>query len=97
MTSNTIFWNANNECILVVDSLGVYGVNGIENPIVLLRTSPKINLERLLKVLKPKHIIADASNYKSHVLNWKLICDKNNIPFTYTQEDGAFILKWFII
>ncbi|MFT4576173.1 MAG: competence protein ComEC [Polaribacter sp.] len=83
----------NNEYLLVVDSLGVYGINGIENPIVLLRTSPKINLERLLKVLKPKHIVADASNYKSHVLNWKFICDKSNIPFTYTQEDGAFILK----
>ncbi|MBL4642282.1 MAG: competence protein, partial [Flavobacteriaceae bacterium] len=81
------------EYVLVVDSLGIYAINGIENPIVLLRTSPKVNLERLIKVLQPKHIIADASNYKSQIANWKFICDKNNIPFTYTQVDGAFILK----
>ncbi len=82
-----------NAYILVIDSLGVYAINGIESPIVLLRTSPKINLERLIKELQPKCIIADASNYKNQVLSWKFICDKNNIPFTYTQEDGALILK----
>lgn len=81
------------EYVLVVDSLGIYAITGIENPIVLLRTSPKVNLERLIKVLQPKHIIADASNYKSQIANWKFIADKNNIPFTYTQKDGVFILK----
>ncbi len=79
--------------VLVVDSLGVYLVNGIKNPVVLLRTSPKINLERLIYELQPIHIIADASNYKSYIANWKFIANKNNIPFTYTQEDGAFILR----
>ena len=79
--------------ILVIDSLGVYTVEGIKNPIVLLRTSPQINLERLIKMLQPKHIIADASNYKNQVLNWKYICDKNGVPFHYTDTDGAFVLK----
>lgn len=82
--------------VLVVDSLGVCAISGIENPIVILRTSPKINLERLIKELQPKHIIADASNYKSQVVNWKFISDKNGIPFTYTQKDGAFVLKELI-
>ena len=79
--------------ILVVDSLGVYKVKGLKNPIVLLRSSPKINLERLIQVLEPSQIIADASNYKSQVLDWKLMSDKKKIPFFYTQEEGAFILK----
>jgi competence protein ComEC len=79
--------------ILVIDSLGIYALKGIENPIILLINSPKINLERLIETLKPKRIIADASNYKSQVLNWKLICRKQHIPFIYTQENGAYILK----
>jgi len=83
----------NKEYVLVVDSLGVYAIKGISNPIVVLRTSPKINLERLIKVLHPKQIIADASNYKSQVEHWRLICNQYNIPFVYTQEDGAFLLK----
>jgi competence protein ComEC len=85
--------NFKDNYVLVIDSLGIYTIKGVKNPIVLLRTSPKINLERLLKELQPKQIIADASNYKSQVLNWKFICNKSNVPFIYTQEDGAFILK----
>ena len=81
------------DTVLVIDSLGVYAVEGIKKSIVLLRTSPKINLERLIKMLQPKQIIADASNYKNQVLNWKYICDKNGVPFHYTATDGAFVLK----
>jgi len=62
-------------------------------PIVVLRQSPKINLERLINVLQPKQIIADASNYKNRVVNWKFICDKKGIPFYYTGENGAILFK----
>lgn len=81
------------EVILIIDNLGVYEIENIQSPIVLLTQSPKINLERLIKEIKPKQIIADGSNYKSQVVHWKLICDKNKIPFYYTGEEGAFILK----
>ena len=79
--------------ILLVDSLGVYQIGNQLKPIVLLRQSPKINLERLIKSIQPKQIIADASNYKSQVVNWKIICDKKNISFYYTAENGAIIFK----
>jgi len=82
-----------NQRIFVIDSLGVYQVNNLKEVTVLLIQSPKINLERMIKVLKPKLIIADASNYKSQVVNWKYICDKYAIPFHYTATDGAFVLK----
>jgi len=79
--------------LFVIDSLGVYTVNDLKEAMVLLIQSPRINLERLIQVLKPKLIIADASNYKSQVVNWKYICDKNAIPFHYTATDGAFVLQ----
>ena len=79
--------------LLIVDSLGVYGVDGLESPTVLLRSSPKVNLERLIERMRPKRVIADASNYKSLVLRWKDIALKNNIPFVYTQETGAVVLE----
>ncbi|WP_246457489.1 ComEC/Rec2 family competence protein [Winogradskyella echinorum] len=83
----------NNKTILVVDSLGVY--NGLSfNPnSVLLRNSPRLNLNRLIDSLKPKQIIADASNYKSYVKRWKATCEHKKIPFHYTNEKGAYILK----
>ncbi|MCD8440313.1 ComEC/Rec2 family competence protein [Tenacibaculum finnmarkense] len=81
-----------NDTILIVDDLGIYNI-GLQNTIVVLQKSPKINLERLIKELNPKKIIADASNYKSDVNLWKNICKKQKMPFYDTRKNGAFILK----
>ena len=82
-----------NETILVVDSLGVYQLNGIKNPIVLLQQSPKINLERLINKIAPKQIIADGSNYKSYVARWQKTAENKKTPFHYTEQKGAYVLK----
>jgi len=79
--------------ILVVDSLGVYDLDGFKNQIVLLKQSPKINLKRLIKKLEPKQIVADGSNYKSYVQRWKTTSKELKIPFHDTSRNGAFILK----
>jgi competence protein ComEC len=83
-------FNFKNKDVLVIDSVGVYQLKGLENPIVVLQNSPKINLERLIKSLNPSHIIADGSNYKSYVKRWKMSSKKLKIPFHYTGEKGAF-------
>ncbi|MGB5464041.1 MAG: ComEC/Rec2 family competence protein, partial [Aureibaculum sp.] len=57
----------NNKKLLVVDSLGVYLLKKNTPDMILLTSSPKINLERLILEVGPKIIIADASNYKSYV------------------------------
>ncbi len=80
-----------NETILLVDSLGVYQIKNLENPIVVLQQSPKINLERLIKSLSPKQIIADGSNYKSYVKRWQKTAKKQKTPFHYTGKNGAFV------
>lgn len=82
----------NSDIILIVDSLGVYHLT-LKKPIVMLQNSPKINLSRLIKTLKPKQIIADGSNYKSSLNRWKSTCKKQKIPFHQTRQNGAFIIK----
>ncbi|WP_411893468.1 ComEC/Rec2 family competence protein [Winogradskyella sp. A2] len=82
-----------NKKILIVDSVGVYENLSFKPELVLLRNSPKINLNRLIDSLKPEMIIADASNYKSYANRWMLTCEGKKIPFHYTNEKGAFILK----
>ena len=83
-------FNFKNKDVLVIDSLGVYQLKGLENPIVVLQNSPKINLERLIKSLNPSYIIADGSNYKSYVKRWKMSSKKLKTLFHYTGEKGAF-------
>tara|TARA_R110001583_G_scaffold163880_2_gene316362 strand:+ start:23579 stop:25618 length:2040 start_codon:yes stop_codon:yes gene_type:complete len=91
--NNKKLYKFKNEIILVVDSLGFYKFNSIKPTIVILQQSPKINLERLLKTLQPKVLIADGSNYKSYVAKWAKICIKNKTPFHSTMQKGAYILK----
>ncbi len=79
--------------IVIVDSLGIYKIKNLRKPLVVLQYSPKINIERLIKTIKPSQIIADGSNYKSYVLRWEKKCLEYQIPFHYTGQDGAFILR----
>jgi competence protein ComEC len=80
--------------ILLVDRLGVYKIKGFEQPIVLLQNSPKINLRRLIKYLDPIQIVADGSNYSNDIKKWKIISAKQQVPFHYTGEKGAFIVEY---
>ena len=80
--------------ILIVDSLGVFQLNKLAHPIVILQHSPKINLERLIYRLKPSLIIADGSNYKSYASNWKKISIKYKVPFHDTRKKGFYKLEY---
>lgn len=83
-----------NKTVLVVDSLGIYQINSFKPDYVLLRQSPKINLNRLIDSIKPKHIIADGSNYKSYLESWETTCKKRHLPFHQTGKNGAFIIDY---
>lgn len=84
------YFNYKNHKILIVDSLGHYQYQKIKPEIVLLQNSPKIHLERLIHQLQPKLIIADASNYKSRVEQWKNTCELYKVSFYSVYEQGAF-------
>ncbi len=76
----------------IIDSSGIWKLPAeIETKTVLLRQSPKINLDRVLDSLKPQQVIADGSNYKSYVKRWEKTCDDKEISFHYTGKEGAFI------
>lgn len=76
--------------LLVIDSLGAYGVDQRPIEYLLLTQSPKINLERLIDSIQPKLLIADGSNYLSYIDRWRQTCANKKLPFHYTGEKGAF-------
>lgn len=82
----------NNHKILIVDNKEVYD-SSFKPDIVLLTSSPKINLNRLIATLKPKLIVVDNNNYKSYAERWRATCLHNNINFYSIREEGAFVLK----
>jgi competence protein ComEC len=87
-------YQLNKKHLLIIDSLGVYNIKSIKPEYILLRQSPRINLNRLIDSLKPEQIIADGSNYKSYVEHWDSICEKRKLPFHQTSKKGAFIINY---
>ena len=84
---NLIYFKENK--ILLIDSSLAYPKN--TNPDVLILTqSPKINFDRLLRNIKPKIVVVDASNYKSLQKRWKATCSQQKIPFHSTSEKGFY-------
>lgn len=75
--------------ILILDSPALYSPT-LKPEILLLTQSPKINLERTLTEMKPKQVIADATNYKTYIARWAVTCQKQKIPFHATAEKGYY-------
>ncbi|MGJ5642507.1 ComEC/Rec2 family competence protein [Formosa sp. S-31] len=86
-------YNIKSHTLFVIDSTNIYNVQTITPEYILLRNSPKINLNRVIDSLKPKLIIADGSNYKSYIKRWKVTCEIKKLPFHNTGEKGAFIFN----
>ena len=85
--------NFKGQDILLIDSLGIYQLNKMKKPIVVLQYSPKINLKRLIQNLNPSFIVADGSNYKSDAQVWETTSLKQGVSFHYTGQKGAFIFS----
>lgn len=84
----------NDKTVLIIDSLGVYNIKTMQPDYVVLRQSPKINLNRLIDSIRPKHIIADGSNYNSYIEKWESICLKRKLPFHHTGKKGAYTINY---
>ena len=78
-----------NKKVFILDSTAVY-TSKIKPDILIITQSAKINLERLLKVWKPKQIIVEGSNFKTYIKLWEATCDKQKIPFHNTNEKGFY-------
>ncbi len=78
--------------VVIIDSSRAYPRNA--NPdIMILRQSPKVNLDRVFRSCKPKLVISDASNYTSYSNRWRLTCQKAKIPFHSTYEKGFYKIE----
>ncbi|CAI8302917.1 MAG: ComE operon protein 3 [Flavobacterium sp. SCGC AAA160-P02] len=84
----TVFY-VKKQPILIINKVGIYDIQGLQKPIIILQQSPKINLDRLIDKLEPSMIIADGSNYKSFIKLWEDSSVRNKIPFWSTYKKGA--------
>lgn len=80
------------ECrIMVVDQSFLKDDFGFGADVLILANSPNINLERFIKNICPKTIVADGSNYYSYKSRWRSTAEKYDIEFYDTFKEGAYI------
>ncbi len=87
---NTLWFNGKK--ILTIDKDACI-VENINPDILVLTGSAKVNLERAIQYYKPKQVIADGTNYKTQVSQWKTTCKKGKIPFHATAEKGFYRIE----
>ncbi|TBW28061.1 ComEC/Rec2 family competence protein [Gramella sp. KN1008] len=83
------------DLILVIDTAANYKLPDFKPEIIIVRNSPRLNMDRLIQQLQPGQIIADGSNYLTYVERWRRTCNSKKIPFHHTGEKGAFIFSDF--
>lgn len=88
---HNLLWHDGNK-VLVIDSTASY-VPAMKPDVLVLVHSPKVNMERMLLQLKPKQVVADATNYRSYIARWAATCHKQKIPFHATAEKGSFRIE----
>jgi competence protein ComEC len=86
--------NFDSKIVLIIDSTAIYTGINMNPEIVFLINSPKINLERMIEIIKPKSIIVDGSNYRSYVTRWKRSCQERSVQFYNTSVNGAYMYNY---
>ncbi|MFN2127741.1 MAG: hypothetical protein ACK2TU_07760, partial [Anaerolineales bacterium] len=87
------FFRALDKKVMVLDTSSVLYDSGFDPDILILVNSPRINLDRLLRSMKPGTIVADGSNYTSFKARWQKTALKFGITYHDTRKHGAFTVK----
>lgn len=61
--------------------------------VLIVSHNPKLYIEYLLKAIEPKLIVFDSSNPQWKIKKWKEDCQRFQIPFFTTSEQGAFVMN----
>jgi competence protein ComEC len=91
--ANAPFYSIANKHILLVEKAYTYHItDSFKNiDVLVLSKNPKVYLEKLTKIFTIKQVVADASNPAWKVKLWQKDCERLQIPFYNTAEQGAFI------
>ena len=79
---------------MVVDNAVIFQQLNFNPEILILRNSPKVNLDRFLNLFHPEIVISDGSNFSTYAKRWRTSCKKHGIHFHDTSINGAFVYTY---
>ena len=87
-------FRAGEKRVLVVDNAVIFQQLNFNPEILILRNSPKVNLDRFLNLFHPEIVISDGSNFSTYAKRWRTSCKKHGIHFHDTFINGAFVYTY---
>jgi len=87
-------FRAGEKRVLVVDNEVIFQHLDFDPEILVLRNSPKINLDRVLNLFHPEIVISDGSNFSNYAKRWRNTCNRYSIHFHDTALNGAFVYTY---
>jgi competence protein ComEC len=66
----------------------------IEADLVIVSGNPRLYVNDLLKTIRCRLVVFDSSNPAWKLALWKKDCDRLNIHYFCTSEQGAFVMSW---
>lgn len=87
-------FRAGEKRVLVVDNAVIFQQLNFNPDILILRNSPKVNLDRFLNLFHPEIVISDGSNFSTYAKRWRTSCKKHGIHFHDTSINGAFVYTY---
>jgi competence protein ComEC len=89
-----IVWTINNKTILHINQSYRYDSTiKITADVVIVSNNPKLYLNQLTKTINCKLLVFDSSNPQWKLKYWKTDCEKLNIHYFCTSEQGAFVMN----
>lgn len=61
-------------------------VSGLRIDCLFLRQNPRMDPEELMAIIPFREVVADGSNTPFYIDRWRVFCEKNHVPFTYTGD-----------
>jgi competence protein ComEC len=87
-------WRINNKTIVHINQSYRYdSTKKITADVVIISQNPKLYLNQLLKTINCKLLVFDSSNPQWKLKYWKDDCEKLNIHYFCTSEQGAFVMN----
>ena len=87
------FYEFQKKKILVIDSMFSIKWGTRNADVLILKDSPKLNLERLVLKTGAKQVVVDGSNYPFYKKRWRKTCQKMDVDYHDTSVKGAYVLK----
>jgi competence protein ComEC len=87
-------FRAGEKRVLVVDNAVIFQQLNFNPEILILRNSPKVNLDRFLNLFHPEIVISDGTNFSTYAKRWRTTCKKHRIHIHDTSINGAFVYTY---